>query len=64
MTFRLYGNDYNLYTHSYLCYGKDQALRKMLALQTAVSDSVEPLSPPSLQGALEAVAVRRAVDSR
>ncbi|CAL8380326.1 unnamed protein product [Gadus morhua 'NCC'] len=35
MTFRLYGNDYNLYTHSYLCYGKDQALRKMLALQTA-----------------------------
>ncbi|CAL8304731.1 unnamed protein product [Lota lota] len=34
MTFRLYGNDYNLYTHSYLCYGKDQALLQTLALQT------------------------------
>ncbi|XP_053728924.1 ectonucleoside triphosphate diphosphohydrolase 1 isoform X2 [Synchiropus splendidus] len=34
MTFRLYGNDYNLYTHSFLCYGKDQALRMTLAHQT------------------------------
>ncbi|XP_039991854.1 ectonucleoside triphosphate diphosphohydrolase 1 isoform X2 [Xiphias gladius] len=34
VTFRLYGNDYNLYTHSFLCYGKDQALRKTLAQQT------------------------------
>ncbi|KAM6963983.1 ectonucleoside triphosphate diphosphohydrolase 1 isoform 1-T1 [Tautogolabrus adspersus] len=34
VTFRLYGNDYNLYTHSFLCYGKDQALRLMLAHQT------------------------------
>ncbi|XP_042363620.1 ectonucleoside triphosphate diphosphohydrolase 1 isoform X2 [Plectropomus leopardus] len=34
VTFRLYGNDYNLYTHSFLCYGKDQALRMMLAHQT------------------------------
>lgn len=32
--FRLYGNDYNLYTHSFLCYGKDQALRMALAHQT------------------------------
>lgn len=43
VTFRLYGNDYNLYTHSFLCYGKDQALRLALAWQTqagpaAVSD--------------------------
>ncbi|XP_041671060.1 ectonucleoside triphosphate diphosphohydrolase 1 isoform X1 [Cheilinus undulatus] len=34
VNFRLYGNDYNLYTHSFLCYGKDQALRLTLALQT------------------------------
>ncbi|XP_036937887.1 ectonucleoside triphosphate diphosphohydrolase 1 isoform X1 [Acanthopagrus latus] len=34
VTFRLYGNDYNLYTHSFLCYGKDQALRLTLAQQT------------------------------
>uniref|UniRef100_A0A3Q1GSE4 Ectonucleoside triphosphate diphosphohydrolase 1 n=1 Tax=Acanthochromis polyacanthus TaxID=80966 RepID=A0A3Q1GSE4_9TELE len=34
VTFRLYGNDYNLYTHSFLCYGKDQVLRLALAQQT------------------------------
>uniref|UniRef100_A0AAV2LF73 Ectonucleoside triphosphate diphosphohydrolase 1 n=1 Tax=Knipowitschia caucasica TaxID=637954 RepID=A0AAV2LF73_KNICA len=34
VAFRLYGNDYNLYTHSFLCYGKDQALRMALAHQT------------------------------
>ncbi|XP_073345231.1 ectonucleoside triphosphate diphosphohydrolase 1 [Pagrus major] len=34
VAFRLYGNDYNLYTHSFLCYGKDQALRMTLAQQT------------------------------
>lgn len=37
VTFRLYGNDYNLYTHSFLCYGKDQALRMTLAHQTQVN---------------------------
>lgn len=34
VTFRLYGNDYNLYTHSFLCYGKDQALRMTQAHQS------------------------------
>ncbi|XP_044096143.1 ectonucleoside triphosphate diphosphohydrolase 1 isoform X2 [Neovison vison] len=29
--FRLYGRDYSVYTHSFLCYGKDQALRQKLA---------------------------------
>ncbi|XP_056388749.1 ectonucleoside triphosphate diphosphohydrolase 1 [Hyla sarda] len=29
--FRLYGRSYNVYTHSFLCYGKDQALRLQLA---------------------------------
>ncbi|GAA6067207.1 ectonucleoside triphosphate diphosphohydrolase 1, partial [Tachysurus ichikawai] len=31
--FRLYGNDYQLYTHSFLCYGKDQVLKLSLEQQ-------------------------------
>lgn len=49
MMFRLYGNDYNLYTHSFLCYGKDQALRLTLAQQTQVDSLIqEPLPGPPL----------------
>ncbi|XP_043386744.1 ectonucleoside triphosphate diphosphohydrolase 8 isoform X3 [Chelonia mydas] len=29
--FRLYGTNYSVYTHSYLCYGRDQALKMLLA---------------------------------
>ncbi|XP_030362525.1 ectonucleoside triphosphate diphosphohydrolase 8 isoform X3 [Strigops habroptila] len=29
--FRLYGTNYSLYTHSYLCYGQTQALKRLLA---------------------------------
>lgn len=28
--FRLYGHDYQVYTHSFLCYGKDQVLKLAL----------------------------------
>ncbi|KAL0965531.1 hypothetical protein UPYG_G00282510 [Umbra pygmaea] len=28
---RLYGQDYSLYTHSYLCFGRDQVLKRLLA---------------------------------
>ncbi|CAL8327415.1 unnamed protein product [Boreogadus saida] len=31
MELRLYGRDYSLYTHSFLCYGRDQALNMLLA---------------------------------
>uniref|UniRef100_A0A4W4E669 Ectonucleoside triphosphate diphosphohydrolase 2b n=2 Tax=Electrophorus electricus TaxID=8005 RepID=A0A4W4E669_ELEEL len=31
MTLRLYGQNYTLYTHSYLCYGKSEVLRRLLA---------------------------------
>ncbi|KAF7667142.1 hypothetical protein LDENG_00077010 [Lucifuga dentata] len=48
VTFRLYGNDYNLYTHSFLCYGKDQVLRMTLAYQTRSGPStvVDPCFHP------------------
>ncbi|XP_048669211.1 ectonucleoside triphosphate diphosphohydrolase 8 isoform X5 [Marmota marmota marmota] len=30
-TLRLYGTDYSIYTHSYLCFGRDQMLNRLLA---------------------------------
>ncbi|MGH0127374.1 UNVERIFIED_CONTAM: hypothetical protein FKN15_077526, partial [Acipenser sinensis] len=41
--FQLYGNKYSVYTHSFLCYGKDQALKITLAkqLQGHVPDSLD-----------------------
>ncbi|XP_076152428.1 ectonucleoside triphosphate diphosphohydrolase 1 isoform X1 [Alosa pseudoharengus] len=33
MDFRLYGSDYQVYTHSFLCYGKDQVLKLALEKQ-------------------------------
>ncbi|XP_063261620.1 ectonucleoside triphosphate diphosphohydrolase 1 isoform X1 [Prinia subflava] len=40
--FRLYGKDYQVYTHSFLCYGKDQALQQKLArdLQTVENSNL------------------------
>lgn len=38
--FRLYGKDYRVYTHSFLCYGKDQALQQKLARDIQASASV------------------------
>lgn len=31
MKLRLYGHEYSLYTHSFLCYGQDQMLKRLLA---------------------------------
>ncbi|XP_043912866.1 ectonucleoside triphosphate diphosphohydrolase 1 isoform X3 [Protopterus annectens] len=44
--FRLYGRSYNVYTHSYLCYGKDQALRVMLAKQQQESNGSNIIRTP------------------
>ena len=37
---RLYGEDYHIYTHSFLCYGRDQVLRKLLAYLVKVKHVV------------------------
>lgn len=39
--FRLYGKDYSVYTHSFLCYGKDQALLQKVAkdIQASITES-------------------------
>ncbi|XP_069467616.1 ectonucleoside triphosphate diphosphohydrolase 1 isoform X2 [Ambystoma mexicanum] len=37
--FRLYGKSYNVYTHSFLCYGKDQALQQLFASHLKPTDN-------------------------
>uniref|UniRef100_A0A8C0GSL6 Ectonucleoside triphosphate diphosphohydrolase 1 n=1 Tax=Chelonoidis abingdonii TaxID=106734 RepID=A0A8C0GSL6_CHEAB len=46
--FRLYGKNYKVYTHSFLCYGKDQALRLKLAsdLQASNGSLLDPCFHP------------------
>ncbi|XP_073451862.1 ectonucleoside triphosphate diphosphohydrolase 1 isoform X1 [Aquarana catesbeiana] len=43
--FRLYGKSYNVYTHSFLCYGKDQALRLQLANSMTHGQNITLLDP-------------------
>ncbi|XP_068105979.1 ectonucleoside triphosphate diphosphohydrolase 8-like [Hyperolius riggenbachi] len=47
MLFRLYGYDYTLYTNSYLCYGQDQAMKRILArlIETNKGNFVHPCYP-------------------
>ncbi|XP_051788265.1 ectonucleoside triphosphate diphosphohydrolase 8-like isoform X1 [Erpetoichthys calabaricus] len=46
--FTLYGNKYNVYTHSYLCYGKEQAMKKVQAnlIQQQSSSLSNPIDHP------------------
>uniref|UniRef100_A0A8B9YYB8 Ectonucleoside triphosphate diphosphohydrolase 8 n=1 Tax=Buteo japonicus TaxID=224669 RepID=A0A8B9YYB8_9AVES len=44
--FRLYGTNYSLYTHSYLCYGQTQALKMLLAALHQGSPSLQQISHP------------------
>lgn len=41
MTLRLYGQNYSLYTQSFLCYGRDQVLRQLLAHLHQVIDFLQ-----------------------
>uniref|UniRef100_A0A3Q3Q5J0 Ectonucleoside triphosphate diphosphohydrolase 2b n=1 Tax=Monopterus albus TaxID=43700 RepID=A0A3Q3Q5J0_MONAL len=42
MKLHLYGQEYSLYTHSFLCYGQDQALQRLLAhISQNYSESVD-----------------------
>ncbi|XP_029465918.1 ectonucleoside triphosphate diphosphohydrolase 1 isoform X2 [Rhinatrema bivittatum] len=43
--FRLYGKSYSVYTHSFLCYGKDQALRLQLANSIKIAGSTTLQDP-------------------
>ncbi|XP_062929953.1 ectonucleoside triphosphate diphosphohydrolase 2-like isoform X1 [Mobula hypostoma] len=49
MDLQLYGHNYTVYTHSYLCYGKDQVIRKVrakiLATRGSSTDVVNPCLP-------------------
>ncbi|NXR40219.1 ENTP8 diphosphohydrolase, partial [Zosterops hypoxanthus] len=45
--FRLYGTNYSLYSHSYLCYGQSQALKRLLA---ALHQRLFNFSCPGAQG--------------
>lgn len=38
--FKLYGSNYSIYTHSYLCYGQNQVLKKLIASLREVSVSI------------------------
>uniref|UniRef100_A0A8C1LM86 Ectonucleoside triphosphate diphosphohydrolase 2b n=1 Tax=Cyprinus carpio TaxID=7962 RepID=A0A8C1LM86_CYPCA len=46
MTMRLYGQEYSLYTHSYLCYGKEEALRQILAYLVELQDNTSKVYHP------------------
>ncbi|XP_064419004.1 ectonucleoside triphosphate diphosphohydrolase 1 isoform X1 [Latimeria chalumnae] len=48
--FRLYGRDYHVYTQSFLCYGKDQALKIMRAKETEAVRTTELQDPCFNQG--------------
>ncbi|XP_010165450.1 ectonucleoside triphosphate diphosphohydrolase 8, partial [Antrostomus carolinensis] len=43
---RLYGTNYSIYTHSYLCYGQNQALKMLMASLHQGSPSAQQISHP------------------
>ncbi|XP_040180440.1 ectonucleoside triphosphate diphosphohydrolase 8-like [Rana temporaria] len=44
--FKLYGFPYSIYTHSFLCYGQNQALKQMLVKAVEGKDLSQPINIP------------------
>ncbi|XP_041908396.1 ectonucleoside triphosphate diphosphohydrolase 8-like isoform X1 [Corvus kubaryi] len=61
--FRLYGTNYSLYSHSYLCYGQSQALKMLLAALHQASSSAQISHPCYPQGYQENITVAELYDS-
>ncbi|NWX14149.1 ENTP8 diphosphohydrolase, partial [Aegotheles bennettii] len=61
--FRLYGSNYSLYTHSYLCYGQRQALKMLLAALHQVPQPLQISHPCYPQGYQENVTTAELYDS-
>uniref|UniRef100_Q8K0L2-2 Isoform 2 of Ectonucleoside triphosphate diphosphohydrolase 8 n=1 Tax=Mus musculus TaxID=10090 RepID=Q8K0L2-2 len=54
VTFRLYGANYSVYTHSYLCFGRDQILNRLLA-KLAQDSQVAPVRHPCYHSGYQAI---------
>ncbi|NWR95713.1 ENTP8 diphosphohydrolase, partial [Furnarius figulus] len=61
--FRLYGTNYSLYSHSYLCYGQTQALKMLLAALHQSSPTAQISHPCYPSGYQENVTVAELYDS-
>uniref|UniRef100_A0A8C5X5I3 Ectonucleoside triphosphate diphosphohydrolase 8 n=1 Tax=Malurus cyaneus samueli TaxID=2593467 RepID=A0A8C5X5I3_9PASS len=61
--FRLYGTNYSLYSHSYLCYGQSQALKMLLAALHQASRSAQFSHPCYPRGYQENITVAELYDS-
>uniref|UniRef100_A0A8D2MWI8 Ectonucleoside triphosphate diphosphohydrolase 8 n=1 Tax=Zonotrichia albicollis TaxID=44394 RepID=A0A8D2MWI8_ZONAL len=61
--FRLYGTNYSLYSHSYLCYGQSQALKMLLAALHQASSGGQIKHPCYPQGYQENITVAELYDS-
>ncbi|NWV86724.1 ENTP8 diphosphohydrolase, partial [Dasyornis broadbenti] len=61
--FRLYGTNYSLYSHSYLCYGQSQALKMLLAALHQASSSAQFSHPCYPRGYQENITVAELYDS-
>uniref|UniRef100_F6WKG7 Ectonucleoside triphosphate diphosphohydrolase 2 n=1 Tax=Ornithorhynchus anatinus TaxID=9258 RepID=F6WKG7_ORNAN len=55
---RLYGQPYTVYTNSFLCYGRDQMLKRLMARVLQTSGRATVSAPPSPSSAFSTVSLR------